>query len=308
MKPLVLPILILSIAFSSIQGQDKKNELLTIQERIRSAERNSYEYFEAIFELGYYPEEETENEETNNPPPEEAVDPFQHPAEDNDIDNTGVDFQFIFDFEQKTRGWERRPTRAEIMEMVKNKKITEIQPDFVFQNSLELRSTINSAREVFIYEGNMRGLYFSGKDMFKWATINNYKFMTPKQSVNTQQIAQLQNLIGSNMYFQNYRGAKLCGGFRPDYMIEWHVEKNPVQLMLCNGCHEIIISHKNQWFKHDYANAEKAKEIKAILAQFDIGRTKIKQLAAEKEAEAKKEKPGLTQEERKAISDALRGL
>src|SRR5262249_38836674 len=39
--------------------------------------------------------------------------------------------------------------------------------------------------------------------------------------------------------FEKYRGPKKCGGFHPDYCIEWQDGKDVYQVLVCFGCNEV---------------------------------------------------------------------
>lgn len=41
--------------------------------------------------------------------------------------------------------------------------------------------------------------------------------------------------------YQPYRGPKMCGGYHPDYCLEWQSTRGTYYALLCTGCHEVIL-------------------------------------------------------------------
>ena len=66
--------------------------------------------------------------------------------------------------------------------------------------------------------------------------------------------------------YQPYGGPKLCGGYHPDYCFEWHSPQGTVYILLCTGCHEVIIIGGGTEVHCDL-NSAPAKELEKLLTE-----------------------------------------
>ena len=274
MKTCIIILLLTLFLHACLQGQDQDvsnaqivENLKIFQKQYEEAKPNSYEYFESIFNIPFLVFKIDLSQEL----PEGENDPFATGLEKPMPE--GVDTDLADKCLELFDHWERVPTESELKLMVKQKKITKIQPDFVFTCSKDLRETIQQSEKVYIFEGRLRG--FHEDYGLKWKRIGNEDFVVPSREATAGEIKTLRDLIGTDKYFTNYRGAKACGSFQADYMVEWQVDEKPLRVMICNGCHEIKITHGDKWYHHDFGDT-KAPDIKKRIALFDHHRTKIR--------------------------------
>lgn len=262
------------------------------------AEPGSFEHFKAAFQVRFACEQYNELYR------QEESDPISDLVDSELTENaSGALFEFI----DRTFLWNRLPTDAELNTMIEDGEITETPPEFQISKSKRLRGTIQSADEIFVYEGYLRPWGDSDFD-FKSFVHSGETVILPKRKVEPHRFAALREIFGTEKFFADWGGPKACGGFSADYMLEWDLEGAPVRIMICNGCFEIIVTWKEQWFKHDFAD-EKATEIKEAMANFDQKRTQMLEIMEARAAAAKAElnlKPGLSDDEKAAIRAALK--
>jgi len=292
---------IISLLTSSVWAQDDvlptEESLLKKVRQYRKqfveAESKSFEYFEGLFHLRSAYRDYVKNFGSSDK--DGGWELLESELSESDL-NT------LYEFFNSAVLWERLPTDAELKLMVDRKSITETPSEYKTSHSETLRSTIHSAEEIFVYEGYIRGRGPHDFD-FKSYPHENQQFVLPKRQVETDRKPLLRDLFGSDKFFVDWGGAKACDGFSADYMVEWAFEGAPVRIMVCNGCYEIIVTHKGQWFKHDFGRL-KSTEIKRSMAKFDQNRTRMREIFATKSAP--KEKPGLSDKEKAEIRAALK--
>lgn len=256
--------------------------------KFTEAEPNSLEYFEAIFQIRF------------------AIDDYRNRYHDNESEKvsdllhaelSASNLNALYDAFERIYLWERLPTAAELELMVERGAIA-TPPEYQMVRSQPLRSTIHSADRIFVYEGYLRAWDVRDFD-YESLSYEGQAFILPKHQIKADGIIQVSDLLGTEHFLKDFRGDKACGGFSADYMVEWDFEGSPVRVMICNGCHEIIITYRDLWFKHDFAEG-KATEIKQRMAQFDRRRTEMREAIDP-------EKKGLSEEEKAEIRAAMKG-
>lgn len=272
---------------------NRVSQLLT---QFTEAEPNSLESFEAIFRINFV------IGDYHN---------FYHDNESNKVSDllhaelSKSDLDALYDSLEKIYLWQRLPSDYEFELMVERGAISETPPEYQISSSNELRSTIYSADQIFVYEGYPRWTAVRDFD-FESFSYEGQDFILPKRRIGSDGIAHLRELLGTERFFTDFGGDKACGGFHADYMVEWDFEGSPVRVMICNGCYEIIITYKDQWFKHDFSES-KAPEIKQRMAQFDQKRTQMREAMAPAENGLGEEKEGLSEKEKAEIRAAMKG-
>jgi hypothetical protein len=264
--------------------------------RFTESETNSLEYFEAIFNINF------------------AIDEYRNLYDDNERDRfsdllhaelSEGDLEALYDSLEKIYLWNRLPIDSEFELMVERGAISETPPEYQISCSNELRSTIYSADQIFVYEGYPRLTAVRDFD-FESFSHEGQDFTLPKRRIGGDGIEPLRDLLGTEQFFADFGGDKACGGFHADYMVEWDLEGSPVRAMICNGCYEIIITYKDQWFKHDFAES-RAPEIMQRMARFDQKRTQMREAMAPEKNGLREEKDGLSEEEKAEIRAAMKG-
>ncbi len=50
---------------------------------------------------------------------------------------------------------------------------------------------------------------------------------------------RLTDILGSAGTYKRFSGEKKCGGFHPDFVVEWHVGEDRFRVLICFGCREV---------------------------------------------------------------------
>ena len=95
-------------------------------------------------------------------------------------------------------------------------------------------------------------------------TIQKFKFYKP--DVKVQEPQSLGELLASSKTIGRWSGPKLCGGFHPDFAVQWTTQQGrKLSALICFGCYEIKFVDGDQVFHYDL---REAKTLKAALAAY----------------------------------------
>src|SRR5262249_40015520 len=113
-------------------------------------------------------------------------------------------------------------------------------------SSLALTEAIRRADKVVLYEG-LPHQFFEKKLLEEERRtkaveeLNGYPFYKEPLALTEQDAGRLCELLGDPAIYQPWKGEKLCGGFHPDYAVEWHVGAKRYRALLCFGCGEFLL-------------------------------------------------------------------
>src|SRR3954471_11373597 len=131
-----------------------------------------------------------------------------------------------------------------------------------------LAGRIRVATSVTLYEGTPRVTKKSKSNpKAKVITIQGHPFYEEKLQLEEKDAKRLKELFVDVNNFAMWRGAKKCGGFHPDYAIEWSDGKNTVLFQLCLGCQEIKGYSENASLYAD-VKSKAFNEMKTLLAKY----------------------------------------
>jgi hypothetical protein len=71
--------------------------------------------------------------------------------------------------------------------------------------------------------------------------LHHYPFYREPLALKPDDAEALKALIGDSTCFTRFSGEKRCGGFHPDYAVEWTVEGQVYHCLVCFGCGEVKI-------------------------------------------------------------------
>ncbi len=57
---------------------------------------------------------------------------------------------------------------------------------------------------------------------------------------------RLTDILGSAGTYKRFSGEKKCGGFHPDFVVEWHVGEDRFRVLICFGCRGKVIRSANR--------------------------------------------------------------
>ncbi|MDA0814416.1 MAG: hypothetical protein O3C21_18740 [Verrucomicrobia bacterium] len=119
-----------------------------------------------------------------------------------------------------------------------------------------IRLAIADAAHVNVYEGLPhqrfeRELLAAESQREDTEKLGSFRFYTP--AVAATNSAKLKPILSSPDTIQVFRGEKACGGFHPDYAVEWFDEDGSrFYAQICFGCHEIIYSDGKNEYRYDF--------------------------------------------------------
>ncbi len=94
--------------------------------------------------------------------------------------------------------------------------------------------------------------------------LHGYTFYSEPLDISTEDARQLATGFGNPEklgHISDPRLQKKCGGFHPDYALEWQQGENRYQALVCFGCAEVKIFGSNFIVEYDFSE-----EVKATLA------------------------------------------
>ncbi len=146
--------------------------------------------------------------------------------------------------------------------------------------SSKLRQAMAVATSVTVYEGLPhqsfeRELLTAESKRKDTEKIGSFRFYIPAVAAINPEI--LKRILSSSDTIQVYGGPKFCGGFHPDYAVQWSSEDGSrFYAQICFGCHEIIYSDGKNEYKYDF-ESEPFEKLKKELAPYAEKRPKKKE-------------------------------
>ena len=99
----------------------------------------------------------------------------------------------------------------------------------------------------------------------------NYAFYKTPLKLKDEDLESIRDLLSSANTYSAWAGAKACGGFHPDFAVEWTSDGKTMRALICFGCGEIILAGGGQDLLYDNTNS---KELEKILKQYQRNRPK----------------------------------
>ena len=151
----------------------------------------------------------------------------------------------------------------------------------VFETNIEiLVAEIQKCEMVSLYEGLPNDYYepeLLAKELKDKDSVLLHEFpfydepITPEEKVSKELIA----LCGNPKTFRRYKGPKKCGGFHPDWCVEWKNGEATYLVLLCFGCCEArLYGPKNDVFSD--LETEALKRLRELLTPLQKNRPKPK--------------------------------
>ena len=141
------------------------------------------------------------------------------------------------------------------------------------ERSVALRDALRRSKTVEVYEGLPhqmfeRGLLEREMERDDVKQIDGFPFYTPAVAAEGRVLQELKVLISDEKTYLKYSGEKKCGGFHPDYTVQWRREENVYWVLICFGCEEVIFTDGGKSLKYDL-NSDVKDKLRAPLAGFD---------------------------------------
>jgi hypothetical protein len=122
---------------------------------------------------------------------------------------------------------------------------------------------VRRADEVVLYEGLPHQLFEKRLLEEERRTravveLGGYPFYQEPLALTARDAERLSEVLGDRETYQPWKGEKLCGGFHPDYAVEWRVGANRYQALICLGCGELLLCGPWPWLPHERFDMDKA--------------------------------------------------
>jgi hypothetical protein len=106
----------------------------------------------------------------------------------------------------------------------------------------DLASAIARADSVTILQGLPRTWTLSTPecDSTVITTIAGYWFFRDPATIRGVERKEIEEIMTAKNSFEPWAGEKLCGGFHPDFCLQWHCAEAVHRALVCFGCHEVI--------------------------------------------------------------------
>jgi len=101
--------------------------------------------------------------------------------------------------------------------------------------------SVRHAERLTVYEGLPHPAYereaFQEESKSKQTIrLLGFPFYREPLDLKDEDVKTLRNLLGSRNTYQAYGGEKECGGFHPDYAVEWSSKGKVYRCLICFGC------------------------------------------------------------------------
>jgi hypothetical protein len=142
-----------------------------------------------------------------------------------------------------------------------------------FQLLPEFSRGIQACDKIALYEGLPHQLM--EKEAFtremarkKTIEIGGHRFYASPVVISNVTAAKLKRLYTAKGSFSATWGIKYCGGFHPDWCIQWMQGRAVWTVHLCFGCGEMMTSHNGKSLEADFRSEKVEEKFKAILAPY----------------------------------------
>jgi len=124
-----------------------------------------------------------------------------------------------------------------------------------FANYLE---AVSAANALTIYEGLPRAPdaeLEKIKNQNKTIEIDGWAFYAEPLPAKSSIIEKLRSSLVDYKTFEPYSGGKFCGGFHPDFCVEWKTGDKTYYVQICLGCFEAVFISPNGGTTFDFNDA-----------------------------------------------------
>jgi hypothetical protein len=104
-------------------------------------------------------------------------------------------------------------------------------------------ASISQATEITLYEGLPHQFYEPRAHLAETKAkptieLNGFPFYRETLELLPADADKLKAILARSRSFQPFSGEKKCGGFHPDYAVEWSVRGERYRCLVCLGCQE----------------------------------------------------------------------
>lgn len=122
--------------------------------------------------------------------------------------------------------------------------VVEGSSEYPFRNYYEIKKGVEKTTSIMLYEGLPHPTWEN--ELYEEERIRDdvfeqdgHLFYKRPLRLTTADATRLKELFLNEAHFEPYMGLKLCGGYHPDYSIEWQTREGIYRTQICFGCYEM---------------------------------------------------------------------
>jgi hypothetical protein len=140
-------------------------------------------------------------------------------------------------------------------------------------------ASISQSKTLTLYEGlphqfNEPHALLAEKKAKPTVERDGFTFYSETLDLSARDAGELKALLANPHSFEPFSGEKKCGGFHPDYAVEWSVADKLYRCLLCFGCYEARIHGPLGVTTYDIESAT-FKQLKQMLTPYRKNRPAI---------------------------------
>jgi hypothetical protein len=148
--------------------------------------------------------------------------------------------------------------------------------DTRFEDNKSLFAAVREADQVTLYEGLPHQAWESKqlekeKQAKQTVQLHGFPFYSETLDLTADDQKALQKLLGDEASFKQWMGEKKCGGFHPDYLVEWRAGDRDYRFLICFGCSEVMVFGPDKSLRCDMAGESK-KQLEDVLKKYQKNR------------------------------------
>ena len=97
--------------------------------------------------------------------------------------------------------------------------------------------------------------------------LHGYPFYEEPLELRAEDAKRVTRVLAEPGGLQPFAGEKLCGGFHPDYTVEWRNGPDRRRALICFGCDEVKLFAPGLEVRHDMSPAG-SKELEGVLGGY----------------------------------------
>jgi hypothetical protein len=142
-----------------------------------------------------------------------------------------------------------------------------------------IAASAGKAKEVIVFEGFPHPLleakvFKKEKEERNQFRYQGHVFYQNRPKVKDKDAEALKKILADSKGFTAWRGEKKCGGFHPDYMIQWKDGDDLYRVLICYNCKEIMAYGPKGAMRLDMGRA--GDSLQATLKRYQVLRPKVK--------------------------------
>lgn len=114
-----------------------------------------------------------------------------------------------------------------------------------FEPNISLFAAIGEADQLTLYEGlphpDEAEVFERERSTGRTTRLHGHLFYRDPHDARAPDASKLKNVLGSEQSFLAWRGEKKCGGFHPDFLVEWRANSATYRILICFGCGEVKV-------------------------------------------------------------------